>query len=283
MSDVTFGVKVTEEMKNELADLMKNNALSGKEFMSMLLTSYKLEKSRSESHLFESDMKELQVLLNRVQKLYLHMTEKSEITYEERLKEIEEVISQKEEEEKVLRETCKNFKAQLAASQKEIAVEADKVKSLNETLKSVNIELQTNKTQLKNNLLLHEKFEEEVADLKEKLEATKRLEVEISEHNEENNKLKNRNDELASEVWFLQREVEKLTEEKNQLLIKHEEEKIKNQSTYELELKNKLLEQKLQLTEEINNLKEENRQLERTYNEKIEAFYTKLGERDKKS
>lgn len=283
MSDVTFGVKVTEEMKNELAELMKNNALSGKEFMSMLLTSYKLEKSRSESHLFESDMKELQVLLNRVQKLYLHMTEKSEIAYEERLKGVEEVISQKDEEEKVLRENCESLKAQLAASQKDVSEETKKVKALNEELKNVTTELQTQRTQLKNNLLLHEKFEEEVNDLKEKLESYKRLEVEINERNEENNKLKNRNDELASEVWFLQREVEKLTEEKNQLIIKHEEEKVKNQTTYELELKNQLLEQKLKLTEEINNLKEENRQLERNYNEKIQEFYTKLPETDKKS
>ena len=281
MSDVTFGVKVTEEMKNELAELMKNNALSGKEFM--LLTSYKLEKSRSESHLIESDMKELQVLLNRVQKLYLHMTEKSEIAYEERLKGVEEVISQKDEEEKVLRETCESLKAQLAASQKDVSEETKKVKALNEELKNVTTELQTQRTQLKNNLLLHEKFEEEVNDLKEKLESYKRLEVEINERNEENNKLKNRNDELASEVWFLQREVEKLTEEKNQLIIKHEEEKVKNQTTYELELKNQLLEQKLKLTEEINNLKEENRQLERNYNEKIQEFYTKLPETDKKS
>ena len=281
MSDVTFGVKVTEEMKNELAELMKNNALSGKEFM--LLTSYKLEKSRSESHLIESDMKELQVLLNRVQKLYLHMTEKSEIAYEERLKGVEEVISQKDEEEKVLRETCESLKAQLTASQKDVSEETKKVKALNEELKNVTTELQTQRTQLKNNLLLHEKFEEEVNDLKEKLESYKRLEVEINERNEENNKLKNRNDELASEVWFLQREVEKLTEEKNQLIIKHEEEKVKNQTTYELELKNQLLEQKLKLTEEINNLKEENRQLERNYNEKIQEFYTKLPETDKKS
>ena len=38
MADVTFGVKVPEEMKNELAEIMKSTQLTGKEFMGLLLT-----------------------------------------------------------------------------------------------------------------------------------------------------------------------------------------------------------------------------------------------------
>ena len=41
MADVTFGVKVTEEMKQELNELMKNMDYTGKEFMSVLLNTYR--------------------------------------------------------------------------------------------------------------------------------------------------------------------------------------------------------------------------------------------------
>ena len=46
MADVTFGVKVPEEMKNELAEIMKSTQLTGKEFMGLLLTTYKLEQKK---------------------------------------------------------------------------------------------------------------------------------------------------------------------------------------------------------------------------------------------
>ncbi|ADZ83884.1 hypothetical protein [Cellulosilyticum lentocellum] len=89
MADVTFGVKVPEELKNELSELMKDSTLSGKEFMGMLLASYKLEKAKEENSLFEGDLKELQTLLKRVQGIYTHMIEKSQLGYQQQLKEIE--------------------------------------------------------------------------------------------------------------------------------------------------------------------------------------------------
>ena len=244
--------------------------------MSMLLTSYKLEKSRETSNLFESDIKELQVLLNRIQKLYLHMTEKGEIAYEERLKHVESVINEKEAFEKELNEQITSLKQQLEDSQKAYKEESQKVKQAQEVYKQIEIELKEQKVQLKNNLLLHEKYDAEITGLKDQLAGYERLEVEISERNDENSKLKNRNDELASEVWFLQREIEKLNEEKNQLLIKSEADKVQLETTHQLALKNKLLEQKLQLTEEINHLREENHKLERYYNQKLQELYNKL-------
>lgn len=273
MSDVTFGVKVTEEMKQELSELMKNSTLSGKEFMSMLLTSYKLEKSRVESSLFESDMKELQVLLNRVQRIYLNMTEKSEIAYTEKLQGFERALSEQEEEYKVLGTEYETLQQVLKEQEDKSKKDEKQIKELKEELKKYQAEAADNKNQLKNNLLLHTKFEEEVSYLKEQIEALKRLELEIEERNTENTKLKNRNDELASELWFLQREVEKLNLEKEQLTIKWAEEKEQMKTTHALEIKNQLLEQKLNLNQRISELREDNIKLERMFNERLKNIY----------
>ena len=134
--------------------------------------------------------------------------------------------------------------------------------------------------QLNNHLLLHTKFEEEITLLKEQVTGYKRLELEIEERNNENGKLKNRNDELASEIWFLQREVEKLKEEKNQLETKQQQELTQLKDKQELQLRNELLEQKLSFKEDISHLKEQitkekeaYHQLERDYTQKLQDMY----------
>lgn len=257
MSDVTFGVKVSEEMKNELSQLMKEHALSGKEFMSMLIASYKLDQAKAEAQLFESDLAELQQLIRRISGIFINMAEKSQLSYKEEQEALERVIqdqqSEKEkiiEEQLALKETLKEIKEREKVAQ-------NKLQEKEKEVSVVSKELEVQKTQLKNNLLLHQKFQEEVTRYKEQIKGYQRLEVEISERNEENTKLKNRMDEMASETWFLQREIEKLQKEKEQLQERHATERQHLQAQFDLRLKNELLEQKIQLSEQVAQLKEE--------------------------
>lgn len=289
MSDVTFGVKVSEEMKNELSQLMKEHALSGKEFMSMLLTSYRLDQAKDETTLFESDIIELQNLTKRIQSIFLNMTEKSKLTYKEEQNALEKVIEaqqiEKEEvikEKEVLKETLKEFKIRERDGQK-------REEDLREKVSATQKEVEVLKKQLENNILLHQKFEEEVVQLKEQIDGYKRLETEIKERNDENTKLKTRNDEIASEIWFLQREVEKLQKEKEQLTEKFIAEQKTYTEQYQLKLKNELLKQQLELSEKNNVLreqlmvsKEEKNALEKEYHKKIEQVYKDLSVRVEK-
>ncbi len=280
MADVTFGVKVPEELKNELSELMKDSTLSGKEFMGMLLASYKLEKAKEENSLFEGDLKELQTLLKRVQGIYTHMIEKSQLGYQEQLKEIEKKIEEQvAEKEEILLEHKKTKEILENAEKKEFS-QLQEIEALKSKLSDVVKEKEQVQQQLNNHLLLHTKFEEEITLLKEQVTGYKRLELEIEERNNENGKLKNRNDELASEIWFLQREVEKLKEEKNQLETKQQQELTQLKDKQELQLRNELLEQKLSFKEEISHLKEQitkekeaYHQLERDYTQKLQDMY----------
>lgn len=289
MGDVTFGVKVSEEMKNELSQLMKEHTLSGKEFMSMLLASYHLDKAREETQLFESDIVELQNLTKRIQGIFLNMTEKSKVSYKEELDALKKVIETQQTEKDEWIKTKDALEVEL----KEAQVKENETQKREETLcEKVSIaykEIEVLKKQLENNLLLHHKFEEEASKLKEQIKSYKRLEVEIEERNNENTKLKERNDEIASEIWFLQREVEKLQKEIQQLHKKYEDEKNITQTQFDLKLSNALLNQQLEwqeknnsLKEEILSLKEEKVALEKQYHRKLEEFLGQMVSTDQK-
>lgn len=283
MSDVTFGVKVSEEMKAELSQLMKDHALSGKEFMSMLLASYRLDQAKAETQLFEGDIAELQNLTKRIQGIFLNMTEKSRLNTQEELEALEKVIeSQQLEKERVLKEK-EEFQKKLEEAKIREHELSEKERASQKTKSELEKEILTLKRQLENNALLHNKFEEEVKQLKAKVEDYKRLEVEIEERNTENSKLKVRNDEMASEMWFLQREIEKLQKENTQKSEDYQKEKEYLSAQFELRLKNELLEQKLSLLEEVNELKkqvmelkEEKNTIENTYYRKIGDLYTNM-------
>ena len=282
MGDVTFGVKVSEEMKNELSQLMKEHTLSGKEFMSMLLASYHLDKAREETQLFESDIVELQNLTKRIQGIFLNMTEKSKVSYKEELDALKKVIETQQTE----KDEWVKTKDTLEAALKEAQVKENEAQKREETLcEKVSIaykEIEVLKKQLENNLLLHHKFEEEASKLKEQIKSYKRLEVEIEERNNENTKLKERNDEIASEIWFLQKEIQ-------QLHKKYEDEKNIAQTQFDLKLSNALLNQQLEwqeknnsLKEEILSLKEEKVALEKQYHRKLEEFLGQMVSTDQK-
>lgn len=74
MSDVTFGVKVPEELKKQLEDLQKSSGLrTGKDFMQQLVNIYQVEKAKESIPVVAEDLKELQTLTQRINNIYLNL------------------------------------------------------------------------------------------------------------------------------------------------------------------------------------------------------------------
>ncbi|MGL4346130.1 MAG: hypothetical protein ACRCTE_13110 [Cellulosilyticaceae bacterium] len=275
MADVTFGVKVPEELKNELSEIMKSTELSGKEFMGVLLSSYKLEKSKQTEDLVSCDIEELQRLLSRVQNIYLNMSERAQFVVEEKVSLQKEVV---EEKEKLIVEIEDQLKKEVE-KRLEVEGECQELKELlqkkEEEKQEVVILVEEQKVQLKQGHLLSEKYEEQISGLKGEISNYERLRIEIEERNEENQKLKNRTDELASEVWFLQREIEKGQKEREVLENKLQQEQEQLENRYQLELKNQLLEQKLAFNHKMDLLKEENDKIQQDCHLKVEELLAK--------
>ena len=270
MADVTFGVKVPEEMKNELAEIMKSTQLTGKEFMGLLLTTYKLEQKKQAEDLLVKDIDELQRLLQRIQTMYLNVSERVGLIVEERIGEVEAVVVQKEEEKETLIKEKSLLEEKINNLLKEKEEAKDRYVALEKAYSELEEQISEQKIQIKQHHTLCEKYEEQIVGLKEENSKWERLEIEIKERNEENERLKVRNDEVSSELWFAQREVEKLKE----LLKQEEEGKNKELTTlkekYDLELQNSLLEQKLVFTNKIEVLKEEQHKVQQELNDRIQ-------------
>lgn len=270
MADVTFGVKVPEEMKNELAEIMKSTQLTGKEFMGLLLTTYKLEQKKQAEDLLVKDIDELQRLLQRIQTMYLNVSERVGLIVEERIGEVEAVVVQKEEEKETLIKEKSLLEEKINNLLKEKEEAKDRYLALEKAYSELEEQISEQKIQIKQHHTLCEKYEEQIVGLKEENSKWERLEIEIKERNEENERLKVRNDEVSSELWFAQREVEKLKE----LLKQEEDGKNKELTTlkekYDLELQNSLLEQKLVFTNKIEVLKEEQHKVQQELNDRIQ-------------
>ena len=270
MADVTFGVKVPEEMKNELAEIMKSTQLTGKEFMGLLLTTYKLEQKKQAEDLLVKDIDELQRLLQRIQTMYLNVSERVGLIVEERIGEVEAVVVQKEEEKEALIKEKFLLEEKINNLLKEKEEAKDRYVALEKAYSELEEQISEQKIQIKQHHTLCEKYEEQIVGLKEENSKWERLEIEIKERNEENERLKVRNDEVSSELWFAQREVEKLKE----LLKQEEGGKNKELTTlkekYDLELQNSLLEQKLVFTNKIEVLKEEQHKVQQELNDRIQ-------------
>lgn len=73
MSDVTFGVKMPEELKNQINKLMSDSGLVGKDFMQQLTNMYVVEKTRESIPEVAEDLKELQALTQRINNIYLNL------------------------------------------------------------------------------------------------------------------------------------------------------------------------------------------------------------------
>lgn len=275
MADVTFGVKVSEEMKLELSDLMKSTSLTGKEFMNLLIHTYKLEKERVSDTSIGSDIEELQRLLQRVQHLYLNMHERTGLLVEERLREQHEIIAQKEhlleeqvEKEATYQKELDNLKQQISELRSALEEKDAGIASLEEVIEA-------QKVQIKQQSLLEQKYEAQVLQLQEALVSAERIGLEVEERNKEITLLKNRNDEMSSEVWFMQRESEKKATEYETILQQKESELKQLREHSVLEQRNALLEQKLQFNQKIDLLKEEHFKVQQTLNEKIQAILIK--------
>lgn len=74
MSDVTFGAKVPEELKKQLEELQNDSGLrTGKDFMQQLVNCYVVEKTKKNIPQVAEDLKELQVLTQRINNIYLNL------------------------------------------------------------------------------------------------------------------------------------------------------------------------------------------------------------------
>ena len=76
MADTTWSVRMDDDTKLEVINLLNSSGEQGKEFIQSLMSAYKLKKSEELQPIASQDLKDLQLHLGRVQDIYYNLSKK---------------------------------------------------------------------------------------------------------------------------------------------------------------------------------------------------------------
>lgn len=76
MADTTWGVKVTEELKERMSKAQQDSNLTGKEFIEVLLQSHQTSQIKDTQPMLKPDIDELQMITNRMNAIYVNIIDR---------------------------------------------------------------------------------------------------------------------------------------------------------------------------------------------------------------
>lgn len=276
MSDVTFGVKVPEELKDQINDMMKASGLVGREFMQQLVDSYIMEQDKVNIPEMAEEIKELQLLTHRINEIYMHIGARFQniidIKEKEKVK-IETEIAKKqdayEDEKKKYIMMIDNQKRQLS----QLEEKHKEITSVNENLKK---EIEKANDYNESYKELGKQYKDKIVELEEELENLKQYKEENEQLRESNKVLQEQNDNLASELWFGKREIEKLNEQISKVKKEYEGNLSYINEQHSLEKKTIHLNLQLENQKNIESLNQKIVTIQEEYNEKLKEMLLQI-------
>jgi DNA repair exonuclease SbcCD ATPase subunit len=276
MSDVTFGVKVPEELKKQLEDLQKNSGLrTGKDFMQQLVNTYQVEKAKDSIPVVAEDLKELQTLTQRINNIYLNLGYRIESinkTQEEEktkiLKDKDSIIQDlqaKVEDLQVKNNSLNNDNSEKVNLINELYQRVNQLTNGNDSIKALNDEYKSKIDTMAGIVEQYKGYKDTNEELNKLLADSQTRNIELD------NSIKEKDiviEKLNSEIVVVKKANEKTVQELN---TKHNEfiQSVKDKA--ELQREKAILELKSQQQQE----KEE---LQSKYNKEIEEYQNKYRE-----
>lgn len=130
MADTTFGVKVPEELKEQLQKLIGDSGLTGKDFMQSIVNIYQVEKTKESMPLVAEDLKELQTLTQRINNIYINLGYR-----------IDNIMQGKETEIGVQLQARENIIIDLQSKNESMKEEVEKINANYSNIVNINNEL----------------------------------------------------------------------------------------------------------------------------------------------
>jgi|UniRef100_A0A7V3VSK8 chromosome segregation ATPase len=268
MADITYSVKIDEELKEKITAAIKNAGTTGKEFFSKLLEVYD-QNSQGEVHVKE--LAELDGHLSRIRSIYSGLVEDAKLEVEKIKSDFQKLLDEKGKEvdeikEKVktledtsasLNETNEKFVKEREACAKKIEEFEEKDQTNTELIKEYREKIRT----LESTIHSYDKMKEEDELLRKQIED---LKVTV-------NSLSMEKIELSAQITQLKAEIDRLTLETNQ--------KIENLSVRaNMEKQTELMKEKQDCQERIRLLTDEQRKQFEEYNSTIKKLYAQIDE-----
>ena len=217
MADVTWGVKVPEELKEQINRLMQESGLQGKDFMQQVIDTYVLELAKEQIPEIAQDLRELQGITQRINDIYLNMgyrmenlCESQKQSIDKQLMKQDEIITELSEKLKESREKYENLVELYNEKINNITELNDRLEQIienNESLKSLNREYAHN-----------------ISDLEGKIQKYRELEAQNHSLREENSKVKEKLKGIEAELDTRDIRIRKLDSQIRTIKIRHKEE-----------------------------------------------------------
>ena len=241
----TWGVKVPENFKTDLQDMITKSGMQSGDFLMHLTAIYEMELAKKDVPTISSDLDEVKKLTTRLLNAYIGMAQKINTFGEEKEREVNKVIGDKETEVLMLQ-------AKISTA----AVEEESLRGLiSDTVAERDEALQRN-NQLSENLKAHEETigsqKDLISSYKEKIDSLSGIITEYegykNDYNNLSKTLQEREKELSdvnSQLKNLSAKIEHLGEERARIEQEHTREiaRIKEQS--EFDKKQVVLEEKI--------------------------------------
>jgi len=286
MADATYSVRLPEELKDKISEIISESGLTGKDFMADLVELYRLHSTKEHTNVFvQSEIDELRQYMSRINGIYSNIVERTESTISLEKKKNQENLDTMLNEKIRVEEKLEEMKRALEESKELENSHFIEKEELQEQMKKAEVNYQTN---LENTEALLEEYKEKNSSLKESLEDYNQT---LKENKDLHVKLREMNDfvtTLKDQAGEKNRDIEKLEEQLQSEQVKREELKTSLEEKHQAELRKlqddlnfkwekKLFEQEKALNQEKEEIKE-------VYNEKLQSVIDKYTEpeRDEK-
>lgn len=280
MSDVTFGVKVPEELKDQINDIMKSSGLVGREFMQQLVDLYMMETNKEQMPEMSEEIKELQLITHRINEIYINLGSRFQTIINMNEKEKSSIELEVQEKLNNYSEEIKNYIENLN-EQKKVTLEIEeKYKAILKENEELKKEIQKLSDHNENYNQLNKEYRNKITKLEEEVEKFKEYKKENQNLSATNSDLQDKNDTLASELWFCKREIEKLNDQFNKKKKEFEKNLEYINEQHNLEKQTIKLELQVQHQRDIELLNQKIVTIQEEYNNKLKDVILQINKQD---
>jgi chromosome segregation ATPase len=249
---VTWGVKMPEELKSKMSELLRESGLQGKEFMEHLATLYESSNIKQNQPLITQDLEEVEAITRRLINIFTGMGERVTITlkdrdeqYNSKLNQQQEILSMlhgkvKEQEQEII--SLKTSNENLKQESEEATEEKNNIKSDYATkVNQLTDLLDSNKALIEEYKSKNDTLTGLLDEYKEYKEKVKELMLEIQKEHAAHTITKDYLNQAQYKTEHLEEQAKEVKEKhkeeiqavKDKLAIEHEKESLKKDREYQ--------------------------------------------------
>lgn len=275
MSDVTYSVKIDEDLKVKITSLIKDSGMTGKEFFNRLLSLYESEKVDVDAKQYSRELEELEGHLSRIRVLYVNLVEKFRLDMQNSNGDWQKVLEERVKLEGDLKTKTDSLATELKETKGALKERTDENADLRKRIKTVIENAQTNAELIKEYKDRIESLKLSVESLRENAKENEILKKAVEDLKGKSALLAVEKETLSARAESLEKEIQRAQKERED-----EIERLKIKS--DLEKQKAVMDEREESQRKMEKLVEAQSKKNEEYNTAIKGLYEQIdGMREK--